>query len=184
MVALLCLRAAALASVAAASSLRGEGQVSSNGSSMALDISCAAGMLAFVALGLYVTYASGVCNRGAAARGGAGPAEGVPKASPTVLGMPLGRELFDKLFLPAAVADEPMCVVCLMPVGRSEPCRRLGCGHMFHPDCIDGWWLQTDDATLKCPVCRRAQVPPATPCQHVSSEEARQPVTGSTDSHA
>jgi len=176
MVALLLLRAAAR-------SPRGAGSAPSSGGSMALDVSCGAGMLAFVALGLYVCYKSGMFRKGAVSRGGAGPAEGVPKASPTVLGMPLGRELFDKLFLPAVVADEPMCVVCLLPVGPTSLCRRLGCEHVFHPDCIDGWWLQTSDVTLKCPVCRRTQAPSANPCQHLSSEETRQSVIDSTGSN-
>ncbi|CAK0907976.1 unnamed protein product [Prorocentrum cordatum] len=159
MVALLLLRAAALAAVAAARSPRDAGHAPPSGSSMALNISCGAGMLAFVALGLYVCYKCGMFDKGTASRA----AEGVPQASPTVLGIPFGRELFDKLFLPAVVANEPMCVVCLLPVGPTSLCRRLGCEHVFHPDCIDGWWLQTSDVTFKCPVCRRTHVPSATP---------------------
>jgi hypothetical protein len=99
------------------------------------------------------------CRKSMVSRGRGGAAGAVPPEEPRVRGMPLGRELFDALFSPAAVPDGSACIVCLLPMGLAEPCRRLGCYHAFHSECIDRWWLQTGDAKLRCPVCRRAQAP-------------------------
>jgi hypothetical protein len=84
------------------------------------------------------------------------------KAEPRVLGMLLGRELFDTLFPSVAILDASTCVVCMEPAERDEPCRQLRCGHGFHRECIDCWWLHTKDAKLSCPVCRRTQAPGTT----------------------
>lgn len=49
------------------------------------------------------------------------------------------------------------CVICLMVIGTDKDEREdvlvrvLGCGHVFHKDCIDPWWLICRDT---CPYCQ------------------------------
>lgn len=137
-----------------------DGSADINGGDTAQTYITAAGsIVVVVVVGMCVGCVTAWLGRGGGR--GAGAAGAVPRVEPTVLGLPLGRELFDALFSPVAIQDELVCVVCLLPTGRDEPCRRLHCGHGFHPECIDGWWMQTKDATLRCPVCRRTQAPRA-----------------------
>jgi hypothetical protein len=42
------------------------------------------------------------------------------------------------------------CSICLDDVGSSKPCN-LGCGHVFHLDCIIKW----KDVNDSCPMCIR-----------------------------
>mmetsp|Transcript_35316 Transcript_35316/g.89794 ORF Transcript_35316/g.89794 Transcript_35316/m.89794 type:complete len:83 (+) Transcript_35316:450-698(+) len=52
--------------------------------------------------------------------------------------------------------EEDPCVVCLDPkVGQS--CRRLNCGHSFHAQCIDTWWLKSGKNEYPCALCRQSQ---------------------------
>lgn len=158
------LRAAAAVAVAAALESAGGEEAtdadSGSGGANVLgrwhDVAVAAGMFVLAAATAGLSWR---CRKIMASRGGADAARAVPRAEVLVLGLPLGRELFDTLFSPAVVQDESVCVVCLLPTGLEEPCRRLGCGHAFHSDCIDRWWIQAGDVKLRCPVCRRTQAP-------------------------
>lgn len=49
----------------------------------------------------------------------------------------------------------PRCVVCLSRVRRGEQVRRLGCAHLFHRRCLDGW---IDRRNVGCPLCRAPMV--------------------------
>ena len=40
------------------------------------------------------------------------------------------------------------CSICLNPVRKTRSVTELGCGHMFHSECIEKWEQQT------CPTCR------------------------------
>jgi len=57
------------------------------------------------------------------------------------------------------VSEEEVCVVCLNAIQQGENCRVMNCGHMFHSECIDDWWLRQEGTTLalKCPICRQRQ---------------------------
>uniref|UniRef100_A0A7S2Q916 RING-type domain-containing protein n=1 Tax=Zooxanthella nutricula TaxID=1333877 RepID=A0A7S2Q916_9DINO len=49
------------------------------------------------------------------------------------------------------------CVICLEATREGQLCRQLPqCGHSFHADCVDEWWLRKGDETLRCPTCRQA----------------------------
>ncbi|KAK6921684.1 Zinc finger, RING-type [Dillenia turbinata] len=43
------------------------------------------------------------------------------------------------------------CVVCLCRLRNGDMVRRLGCGHVFHKECFDGW---LDHMNFNCPLCR------------------------------
>ncbi|KAJ4973924.1 hypothetical protein NE237_007098 [Protea cynaroides] len=43
------------------------------------------------------------------------------------------------------------CVVCLCKFRNGEQVRRLGCRHLFHKECLDGWF---DQLQWRCPLCR------------------------------
>ncbi|KAJ4959781.1 hypothetical protein NE237_019691 [Protea cynaroides] len=43
------------------------------------------------------------------------------------------------------------CVVCLCGFRNGEQVRRLGCRHLFHKVCLDGWF---DQVNWSCPLCR------------------------------
>ncbi|KAG9153726.1 hypothetical protein Leryth_005859 [Lithospermum erythrorhizon] len=43
------------------------------------------------------------------------------------------------------------CVVCLNYFGDGDHVRKLGCRHVFHKDCLDGW---LDHLNFSCPLCR------------------------------
>ncbi|KAK1298698.1 putative E3 ubiquitin-protein ligase RHA2B [Acorus calamus] len=44
------------------------------------------------------------------------------------------------------------CVFCFEGLREGQRVRRLGCRHVFHKDCIDGWFVVRSNLT--CPVCR------------------------------
>lgn len=59
---------------------------------------------------------------------------------------------------PAGNTDRmPTCVICLSIVEASEPCRTTQCGHIFHADCLEAWWMHKARRMLHCPVCRQRQ---------------------------
>lgn len=43
------------------------------------------------------------------------------------------------------------CVVCLCGLREGDQVRRLACRHVFHRECLDGWF---DHQNLNCPLCR------------------------------
>ncbi|XP_042504792.1 E3 ubiquitin-protein ligase RHA2A-like [Macadamia integrifolia] len=43
------------------------------------------------------------------------------------------------------------CVVCLCRFTNGEQVTRLGCRHLFHKACLDGWF---DQFNWNCPLCR------------------------------
>lgn len=49
------------------------------------------------------------------------------------------------------LADAEDCVVCLCGMKGGERARRLSCCHVFHIECLDGWF---DQMKLSCPLCR------------------------------
>ncbi|XP_010249389.1 PREDICTED: E3 ubiquitin-protein ligase RHA2A-like [Nelumbo nucifera] len=46
---------------------------------------------------------------------------------------------------------ESDCVVCLCRLTDGDQVRRLECRHVFHKDCLDGWF---DHLNWNCPLCR------------------------------
>lgn len=47
--------------------------------------------------------------------------------------------------------NERKCVICLCGIEEGEKCRRMNvCGHVFHKDCIDEWFM----VEHHCPLCR------------------------------
>lgn len=43
------------------------------------------------------------------------------------------------------------CSICLEHFAMQEQLRRVGCGHLFHPRCIQEWFATGD---TRCPMCR------------------------------
>ena len=43
------------------------------------------------------------------------------------------------------------CSICLENFVMQEQLRRVGCGHLFHPRCIQEWFATGD---TRCPMCR------------------------------
>lgn len=78
---------------------------------------------------------------------------------------------FDVEALPEVIlTSEETCIICLETMTCGESAKKLTCGHVFHGDCIAGWWgrefrLRTH---ATCPVCRREEpqmiAAPAKPC--------------------
>ncbi|XP_043701969.1 E3 ubiquitin-protein ligase RHA2A-like [Telopea speciosissima] len=58
------------------------------------------------------------------------------------------------------------CVVCLCRFTNGEQVRRLGCCHLFHKECLDGWF---DQFNWNCPLCRL----PFVSEDHVAATERR-----------
>lgn len=55
----------------------------------------------------------------------------------------------------APCVEDGICVICLDDLRLGEPSRRPCCGHAFHTDCIDSWWLrQLPTVAPRCPTCR------------------------------
>eukprot|EP00435_Cladocopium_sp_Y103_P074661 s935_g50.t1 len=83
------------------------------------------------------------------------------------------EQSFDVEALPEVIlTSEETCVICLETMTCGESANKLSCGHVFHGDCIAGWWARefrrkgTQNAT--CPVCRceepQMTAAPAKPC--------------------
>lgn len=48
-------------------------------------------------------------------------------------------------------SDSDSCVICLDGFKKGQWCRSLvGCGHLFHRKCLDGWLIKV----AACPICR------------------------------
>ncbi|EHA8586925.1 E3 ubiquitin-protein ligase RHA2A [Cocos nucifera] len=47
--------------------------------------------------------------------------------------------------------EEEDCIVCLCGLADGDRVRRLACCHVFHSECVDGWF---DQMNLSCPLCR------------------------------
>lgn len=43
------------------------------------------------------------------------------------------------------------CSICLENFAMPEQLRRVACGHLFHPRCIQEWFATGDS---RCPMCR------------------------------
>eukprot|EP00435_Cladocopium_sp_Y103_P057613 s77_g19.t3 len=65
------------------------------------------------------------------------------------------------------LTSEETCVICLETMTSGQSAKQLACGHVFHGDCIAGWWQR--EFRLKkalcttCPVCR-CEAATAKPC--------------------
>lgn len=49
------------------------------------------------------------------------------------------------------------CVICLCPIERTELIRITYCNHLFHKDCLLGWFKKLQVPSVKmqnCPYCR------------------------------
>lgn len=54
--------------------------------------------------------------------------------------------------------SQSTCAICLSDyVPLSTNVRELPCGHIFHPECIDTFLLQTSS---RCPLCKESSLPP------------------------
>ncbi|XP_031500698.1 E3 ubiquitin-protein ligase RHA2A-like [Nymphaea colorata] len=47
--------------------------------------------------------------------------------------------------------DQKKCAVCMCRLKEGEEVRKLGCSHVFHRSCLDGWF---GFLNLNCPLCR------------------------------
>jgi len=51
-----------------------------------------------------------------------------------------------------AAAMDDACAICARPWATGARCRRLGCGHVFHVECIDEW-ARVCETKLRVPTC-------------------------------
>jgi hypothetical protein len=68
-------------------------------------------------------------------------------------------DYFDSLKKPSSYE----CSICLEPCveNKNEPLGvLLGCGHIFHLECVKHWINSTNYNSSKCPVCRRPLMNP------------------------
>ncbi|KAF2112031.1 hypothetical protein BDV96DRAFT_649394 [Lophiotrema nucula] len=52
----------------------------------------------------------------------------------------------------APVVVNPICVICLEEISEQTQIRGLGCLHVFHQVCLDGWFGRCHEW---CPLCHR-----------------------------
>mmetsp|Transcript_40753 Transcript_40753/g.64125 ORF Transcript_40753/g.64125 Transcript_40753/m.64125 type:complete len:141 (-) Transcript_40753:67-489(-) len=58
------------------------------------------------------------------------------------------------------LTSEETCIICLETMTSGESAIKLTCGHVFHGDCIAGWWqreFRLRPSHTTCPVCRREE---------------------------
>mmetsp|Transcript_88117 Transcript_88117/g.248753 ORF Transcript_88117/g.248753 Transcript_88117/m.248753 type:complete len:222 (+) Transcript_88117:35-700(+) len=75
------------------------------------------------------------------------------------------QQLFERLcpaveLCPDMISGErplEMCAVCLESQEFGEQVRFLSCGHCFHAQCLDTWWVRSPLHQLRCPMCRQRQ---------------------------
>jgi len=70
----------------------------------------------------------------------------------------IGKATIEEHFPVSNSHEGNQCVVCLVDIEENEQCRKLQCGHVFHADCIVGWWTHVPRASLECPLCKRKQM--------------------------
>eukprot|EP00930_Biecheleria_cincta_P068770 TRINITY_DN56608_c0_g1_i1.p1 TRINITY_DN56608_c0_g1~~TRINITY_DN56608_c0_g1_i1.p1 ORF type:complete len:257 (-),score=38.38 TRINITY_DN56608_c0_g1_i1:320-1000(-) len=49
---------------------------------------------------------------------------------------------------------ETMCCICLAGISEDSRIRGLGCGHVFHLECVAEWFMKDKSLELACPLCR------------------------------
>ncbi|HSW86603.1 MAG TPA: RING finger domain-containing protein [Rhabdochlamydiaceae bacterium] len=49
------------------------------------------------------------------------------------------------------IQEKPECSICLEEVTTDDKIQ-LACNHLFHPKCLNDWWIDKDECT--CPYCR------------------------------
>eukprot|EP00931_Biecheleriopsis_adriatica_P068884 TRINITY_DN42775_c0_g1_i1.p1 TRINITY_DN42775_c0_g1~~TRINITY_DN42775_c0_g1_i1.p1 ORF type:complete len:237 (-),score=31.67 TRINITY_DN42775_c0_g1_i1:211-921(-) len=73
------------------------------------------------------------------------------------------REQWEEAYLPDILGPEGSeqrlqfsseCSVCLGSIAMHSKVRGLGCGHMFHLQCLADWFLRDQSYELRCPLCR------------------------------
>ena len=68
--------------------------------------------------------------------------------------------------------DDTRCPVCFCDFEDGDATHRLGCGHVFHVDCILSWAQSDAEMHASCPVCRFSE--------HQESNRQLEPVWSST----
>ena len=47
--------------------------------------------------------------------------------------------------------NQKECVICMESFKENEKIRKLKCSHIFHLNCIDGWF----ENNKNCPICKK-----------------------------
>jgi len=55
------------------------------------------------------------------------------------------------------------CIICLDRFERGDLVLELQCGHIFHRQCIDEWFMRGRFRRRTCPLCQRSVLPPPVP---------------------
>ncbi|KAJ0242728.1 E3 ubiquitin-protein ligase RHA2B [Hirschfeldia incana] len=61
------------------------------------------------------------------------------------------NRLFSYPYADNATAAASDCIVCLSTLKSGEEVRKLGCRHVFHKQCLEGWLQHLN---FNCPLCR------------------------------
>ncbi|KAG2301769.1 hypothetical protein Bca4012_060002 [Brassica carinata] len=61
------------------------------------------------------------------------------------------NRLFSYRYDDNAAAAASDCIVCLSTLKSGEEVRKLGCRHVFHKQCLEGWLQHLN---FNCPLCR------------------------------
>ena len=64
---------------------------------------------------------------------------------------PVNETRMDHFFPKEVCTEEKTCGICLSEM-QGQKVRKLPCGHQYHSDCVDPWFVQYKKYT--CPTCR------------------------------
>nr|ALI16853.1 RING finger protein [Raphanus sativus] len=76
------------------------------------------------------------------------------------------NRLFSYPYDHKAAAAASDCIVCLSTLKTGEEVRKLGCRHVFHKQCLEGWLQHLN---FNCPLCRSPLVGRGGGCESITS---------------
>ncbi|MQL90729.1 hypothetical protein Taro_023326 [Colocasia esculenta] len=92
---------------------------------------------------------------------------GLPSSSSAAAVDPMALHAMPLMVYSGAGKEPAGCVVCLSEFEEKETLKVIpGCGHAFHPDCIDEWLL----CHGSCPICRSTDLFGVGSCGEVSGD--------------
>ncbi|KAF8117095.1 hypothetical protein N665_0012s0104 [Sinapis alba] len=75
------------------------------------------------------------------------------------------NRIFSYRYADNAAAASSDCIVCLSTLKTGEEVRKLGCRHVFHKQCLEGWLQHLN---FNCPLCRSPLIGRGGGCESIS----------------